>query len=221
MSGRKPGEDRQSDLAAILERTRRLYAARVAGLGSALPWWTAVIITASSKRQAERYEWEIYRRAEKGRIPEGTRFLVVPDLGDQRIGSGSATLHALRTLAVEGLVRNGAGAPPTSVRQWWSGQRVLMIHSGGDSRRLPQYSLSGKLFSAVPVATPWGDASTVFDEMLALSTSWVERLDSGLVVGSGDVVLTFDSQSLNWQRAGSTASPCGSRPKPVRGTGCT
>ena len=202
MSGRKPGEDRQSDLAAILERTRRLYAARVAGLGSALPWWTAVIITASSKRQAERYEWEIYRRAEKGRIPEGTRFLVVPDLGDQRIGSGSATLHALRTLAVEGLVRNGAGAPPTSVRQWWSGQRVLMIHSGGDSRRLPQYSLSGKLFSAVPVATPWGDASTVFDEMLALSTSWVERLDSGLVVGSGDVVLTFDSQSLNWQRAG-------------------
>ena len=87
------------------KRHAQTDAARVAGLGSALPWWTAVIITASSKRQAERYEWEIYRRLEKGRIPEGTRFLVVPDLGDQRIGSGSATLHALRTLAVEGSAR--------------------------------------------------------------------------------------------------------------------
>ena len=77
-----------------------------------------------------------------------------------------------------------------------------MIHSGGDSRRLPQYSLSGKLFSAVPVKTPWGDASTVFDETLALSTGWVERLPSGLVVGSGDVILTFDADSVDWTRPG-------------------
>ena len=202
MGGGTPAEDRRSDLAVIIERTRRLYAARVARLGSAPPWWTAVIITASSKRQAERYEWELHRRAEKGTIPRGTRYLVVPDRDDRRIGSGSATLNAVRTLAVEMLLRNSAAPPSTTLREWWSGQRVLMIHSGGDSRRLPQYSLSGKLFSAVPVATPWGDASTVFDEMLALSTSWVERLHSGLVVGSGDVVLTFDADALHWEQDG-------------------
>src|SRR5260370_20201673 len=77
-----------------------------------------------------------------------------------------------------------------------------MITAGGDSRRLPQYSLTGKLFSAVPVTTPWGEASTVFDEMMALSTSWVERLASGLVVGSGDVILTFDAAEVDWSRAG-------------------
>jgi fucokinase len=77
-----------------------------------------------------------------------------------------------------------------------------MIHSGGDSRRLPQYSVSGKLFSAVPVMTPWGEASTVFDEVLALSSDWAERIPSGLVVGSGDVILTFDAQAVNWERPG-------------------
>ena len=54
-------------------------------------------------------------------------------------------------------------------------------------------------FQAVPVTMPWGDASTVFDETLALSTAWVEHLPSGLVVGSGDVILTFDAASVNWE----------------------
>ena len=36
-----------------------------------------------------------------------------------------------------------------------------MVHSGCDSRRLPQYSLAGKLFTALPVKTPWGYISTV------------------------------------------------------------
>jgi fucokinase len=98
-------------------------------------------------------------------------------------------------------LNKGTQTPPIELTQWWSAQRVLIIHSGGDSRRLPQYSLSGKLFSAVPVKTPWGDASTVFDETLALSTGWAS-LPSGLVVGSGDVILTFDADSVDWTRPG-------------------
>ena len=129
------------------------------------------------------------------------RFLVVPDLEDQRIGSGGATIHALRALFSDVFLKSNQ-APSMDLTEWWSRQRVLMIHAGGDSRRLPQYSLSGKLFSAVPVKTPWGDASTVFDETLALSTAWIDRLPSGLVVGSGDVILTFDADSVDWTRPG-------------------
>ena len=190
------------DLAEIVQRTRRLYAAHAAGTSSSIPWWTAVVITASSRQQADRYESEIHRRLANGRIPPDSRYLVVPDLGDHRMGSGGATLNALRELAASAFF--GAGDPPRRIdlTKWWSGQRVLLIHSGGDSRRLPQYSLCGKLFSAVPVTAPWGQASTVFDEMLALSTAWVGRLHSGLVVGSGDVILTFDAEPLNWERPG-------------------
>jgi fucokinase len=157
-----------------------------------------VLITASSERQAERYTEEIRRRYENGRVPGGVLYLAVPDPGDQRIGSGGATFHALRTLAEHALY----GARGESMESWWSGQRVLIIHSGGDSRRLPQYSLSGKLFSALPVKTPWGETSTVFDEFLALSTPWAECFAAGLVVASGDVLLTFDADELDWERPG-------------------
>jgi fucokinase len=151
-----------------------------------------VVVTASSRHQAERYEAEIRRRREEGKLPGGTRFLVSPDWQDRRMGSGGATLHALRAL----------GADWADTLEWWRTQRVLMIHSGGDSRRLPQYSLSGKLFSALPVRTPWGEASTVFDETMALSAGWAEQMSAGLVVSSGDVVLTFDAAELDWDRPG-------------------
>lgn len=190
---------RSSDLAEVVQRSRRLYAARVASTAGAPQWWTAVIVTAGSKRQAERYEWELRRRVAGGRIPDGVPYLVVPDLADQRIGSGGATLNAVRRLVSEQLFR---GDPAGDLREWWSRQRVLLIHSGGDSRRLPQYSLSGKLFSAVPVMAPWGEASTVLDEVLALSSAWAEQMPSGLLAGSGDVILTFDSEAVNWQRRG-------------------
>jgi fucokinase len=164
-------------------------------MASAPPWWTAVVITAGSERQAQRYRWEIRRREETGKIPADVRYLVVPDLHDQRMGNGGATLHALRALAPESLDTGNLG-------DWWAVQRIFMIHAGGDSRQLPQYTLSGKLFSAVPVRTPWGDASSVFDEMLALSSAWAERLPSGLMVGPGDVLLTFDAASVDWTRPG-------------------
>lgn len=187
------------DLAAIARRARRAYMERITGAEPA-SWWTAIVVTASSARQAKRYEAEIARRLDAGKLPAGALYLVVSDLDDARIGSGGATLNALRALAQRDLADSAAA--PSSLEAWWNGRRVLIIHSGGDSRRLPEYSLAGKLFSALPVKTPWGDVSTVFDETLALSTLWAERLPAGLLVASGDVILTFPAEELNWERPG-------------------
>lgn len=186
-------------LVQVTERAWRAYMERIAG-AAPRPWWTAVVITAGTARQAECYREELERRRREQKIPEGVLYLVVADPGDRRVGSGAATLHALKRLAgATGLPLEGAG-----LEAWWGGQRVLMIHSGGDSRRLPQYSLTGKLFSALPVRTPWGEVSTVLDATLALSSAWVEKLPNGLVVASGDVVLTFDVAMLEWDREGVT-----------------
>jgi fucokinase len=179
-------------LASLTRRSRQIYARLLAG--DAFPWWTDVIITASSDRQAERYCQEIERRRAQGAVPP-VPFHVVPDPDGHRIGSGGATLNALQHL----------GATARSP-EWWAGRRVLMLHSGGDSRRLPEYSPLGKLFTSLPVTTLWGGVSTVFDEILALSTTWAENTPSGLVVGSGDVVLTFDGAELNWTRPGVTGA---------------
>jgi fucokinase len=192
------------NLANIAQQARLLYAARVAETNSAPNWWTAVILTASSRRQADHYEWELRRRQETGKLPAGVRYLVVPDMADRRIGSGAATLNALRELARQSLFHTSSTLAGVKLIDWWSEQRVLLIHCGGDSRRLPQYSLSGKLFSAVPVVTPWGEPSTVFDETLALSTAWAEHFPSGLLIGSGDVMLTFDAAAVDWTRPGVT-----------------
>ena len=99
---------------------------------SSFPTWDYVILTASNEQQAETFRLQIESR--KSFLPSRTQFAVIPDEGGVRIGSGGATLSVLKWLN-----ENGG----------WAGKRVLVIHSGGDSKRVPQYSALGKLFSPV------------------------------------------------------------------------
>jgi fucokinase len=192
-------------LSNITTRAHADYAEAIAGHR---PWWSAVLITASSRRQADLYSRQIDDRRRRQSLPSATQFIVVPDPESSRPGSGGATLNALRTLA-ESLFPH----PRTQhLATWWQSNRVLMIHSGGDSRRLPQFSAAGKLFSALPIRAPGGGASTVFDETLALSSLWCERMDAGLAVGSGDVLLVFDPEGLNWRRPGVSGVALWQRP---------
>ncbi|MGD0346913.1 MAG: L-fucokinase [Terracidiphilus sp.] len=153
-----------------------------------MSFWDVVIITASSERQAELYREEIQRRNSSGLLPRETKFLVVPDPGGQRVGSGGATINALGILGKD--------------RAWWSGHRALLVHSGGDSQRLPQYSPGGKLFGILPVRSQPRATTTVFDETMLLSSAWAENMRNGLLVASGDVVLHFDSSEVQWDRPG-------------------
>jgi len=153
-------------------------------------FWDVVIVTASSERQAELYREEIQRRNSSGMLPLQTKFLVVPDPGGQRVGSGGATINALGIVGED--------------RAWWTGHRAFLVHSGGDSRRLPQYSPGGKLFGILPSRTQPRATTTVFDETMSLSAAWAERMHSGLLVASGDVVLRFDANRVEWDRPGVT-----------------
>jgi fucokinase len=155
-----------------------------------LSFWDVVIITASSERQAELYRNEIGRRRTASMLPEETEFLVVPDPDGRRVGSGSATINALGVLGKD--------------QEWWKLHRVLLVHSGGDSRRLPQYTPVGKLFGVLPSQTSPRATTTVFDETMKLSASWADRIPNGLLVASGDVVLKFDAQQVRWDRLGVT-----------------
>ena len=152
--------------------------------------WDVVMITASSARQAESYRGEIVRRTLSGARSQGTQFIVIADPGDKRVGSGGATINALGVLGKD--------------RDWWKQHRALLIHSGGDSRRLPQYSPGGKLFGVLPSRTQPRGTTTVFDETMALSKAWAERIPNGLLVASGDVVLRFDATRVEWDRPGVT-----------------
>ena len=156
------------------------------GAVSAAPFWDAVILTASSEHQAEGFRLQIESR--RAFLPKGTQFFVIPDEGGMRVGSGGATLSALKLLK-----ENGIG---------FAGKRILVIHSGGDSRRVPQYSALGKLFSPVPRALAGDRCSTLFDEFMAAMGPVAERIPEGMLLLAGDVLLLFDPAQIEWDGSG-------------------
>ena len=67
------------------------------------------------------------------------------------------------TLALAALTLRALQVPGKSDPAWWSRNRVLVIqviHAGVESRRLPGYSLTGKLFDILPERTPSGGNTT-------------------------------------------------------------
>lgn len=104
------------------------------------PRWDYVILTSSNEEQARSFRSQIADRLEQGVLPGWTKYFVLPDPEGKRVGSGGATLNVLRFLSEEeGLWGD------------FHNKRILVIHSGGDSKRVPQYSVCGKLFSPVAI----------------------------------------------------------------------
>ncbi len=155
------------------------------------PVWDYVILTASNEAQAKAYEVQIRHRLQKNQLPRRTHYAVIPDLKGQRIGSGGATLSCIKYVAE----REGTLA----------GQKILVIHSGGDSKRVPQYSACGKLFSPVPRLLPDGRRSTLFDEFMIGMSTVASRITEGMLVCSGDVLLLFNALQIDFYGAGAAA----------------
>ena len=84
----------------------------------------------------------------------------------------------------------------------WEGKWVLVIHSGGDSKRVPQYSALGKLFSPVPHMLPDERSSTLFDEFLIAMSAVPGRIREGMLLLSGDVLLLFNPLLIDWSGSG-------------------
>ena len=146
------------------------------------PTWDYVVLTASNDFQAKGYEQQIQERIDF--LPKRTKFITVPDEGNQRVGSGGATLSVIKKIKeLEGK---------------FDGLRILVIHSGGDSKRIPQYSALGKLFSPVPRMLPDGRSSTLFDEIIISMSSVATRIQEGMVLLSGDVLLLFNPLKIDF-----------------------
>lgn len=153
------------------------------------PKWDYVILTASNEQQSEEFRKQIEER--KKLLPTGTKFVAISDRGGKRVGSGGATLEVLKYLYEQ--------------EESFEGLRVLVIHSGGDSKRVPQYSALGKLFSPVPHELPNGRNSTLFDEFMISMSSVPSRIREGMVLLSGDVLLLFNPLQIDYNNIGAAA----------------
>ena len=146
------------------------------------PTWDYIVITASNDFQSQGYLQQIDSR--KNFLPSRSKFLVVPDEGGKRVGSGGATLTVLQKIY--------------ELEKKFHHLRILVIHSGGDSKRTPQYSALGKLFSPVPRVLPDGRSSTLFDEIIIAMSGVAPRIKEGMLLLSGDALLLFNPLKINF-----------------------
>jgi len=147
--------------------------------------WDWIVLTASNKEQADTYKQEINYRLNKKLLPQNTNYLVVEDPEGKRVGSGGATLNVLKKIKEK------------SSEEDFFKAKILVIHSGGDSKRIPQYSASGKLFSPVQRELPDGRTSTLFDEFIIAFSAVPGRMSPGMVILSGDVLLVFNPLQID------------------------
>ena len=109
--------------------------------------WDYLIVTASNDAQASAYEAQLSVRRKLGLLTGIREALVVPDPGGKRVGSGGSTVHCLkRVLARE----TGGLKPAPASEEVFRRLRILIIHAGGDSKRLPAYGPCGKISVPVP-----------------------------------------------------------------------
>jgi len=161
-----------------------------------------LIITAANGQQARQYRRRLAASRLRGPLREVARTLVLADPKGRRVGSGAATLGAL--LAAARLL----GPDASSLEHAFAGRRVLVLHSGGDSRRLPAYAAAGKLFAPTPCLTREGLPATLFDLVLEdfLAIRW--PVAGGTLVAAGDVLLNLARCAPDLNAEGVTAVAC-------------
>lgn len=151
--------------------------------------WDFIILTASNEEQAAIYREQISYRVENNQLPKSTHYAVLPDPDGKRVGSGGATFNVMRYVSEQ--------VEAEQTDNVFRNKRILVIHSGGDSKRVPQYSAIGKLFSPVPRELPDGRGSTLFDEFMVGMAGVPSRIKEGMLILSGDVLLLFNPLQID------------------------
>jgi galactokinase/mevalonate kinase-like predicted kinase len=105
------------------------------------------------------------------------------------LGSGGGTAHLLAEAW-------RATAPERSFTDWLRQSQKLILHAGGQSRRLPAYAPTGKLLMPIPVFR-WSRGQRLDQSLLDLQLADYQRVlahagpATGALITSGDVLLRF------------------------------
>ncbi len=168
--------------------------------------WDYLMVTASNEAQARAYESQLTLRRQGGSLSGIREVIVLGDPGGQRIGSGGSTLYCLMTVLNRELkLLQRPEAEDMTLTKILRGLRILIIHAGGDSRRLPAYSPCGKIFVPVPGAGESTLGTTLFDRILPGFSALPPGAEGQVVVTSGDALILFDAARANLAKPGLTA----------------
>jgi fucokinase len=177
--------------------------------------WDYLVVTASHEEQASAYRDQLEVRHGLGFIPGTRNVLVVSDPEGRRVGSGGSTIHTLLQI----LGRELAGSPRLLEREAWREclrrLQILIVHAGGDSRRIPAYGACGKIFIPVPGESDRVLGMTLLDRQLPtyLGLAAPPAGSGRVVITSGDVLLSFDFAKARFMDTGVTGLGCLASPE--------
>lgn len=96
--------------------------------------------------------------------------------------------------------RIGSGGGSTwLLEKFHSDGKKILIHAGGESRRLPSYSTSGKILTPIPVFR-WGRGQKISQDLLSLQLPLYKKIMEktpatvNTLIASGDVFIRTDGQ---------------------------
>lgn len=104
-----------------------------------------------------------------------------------KLGSGGGTTWLLQAC-------HQAFAPQESFSNWLGHEKRILLHAGGQSRRLPSYGPSGKILTPIPIFS-WERGQKLGQNLLSLQLPLYERImnqaPAGLntLIASGDVYI--------------------------------
>lgn len=116
--------------------------------------------------------------------PQQKDYFIGADPEGSHLGSGGGTAWLLKEYGVK--------------KFFTQDEKLLLIHAGGQGRRLPAYSASGKIFTPIPVYR-WKSGQKIDQTLLDIQTDFYQAVmeranpQQKLLIASGDVLLRCSS----------------------------
>lgn len=136
-----------------------------------------VIITVSTGYQKNILNKEIELRKRENIIPLDTTYIVMKE--KEKIGSGGAIFNIIKFFAKD--------------KNFFNKNKVLLINSAGDSKRMILYADKGKVCTPTFNQITKNISSILFDDIMIEAEKIGEKIDEGMLIVSGDCVTLYDS----------------------------
>lgn len=112
---------------------------------------------------------------------------------DHKLGSGGGSTWLLQEAYRNDVAQNGQD-DEQPFDQWLASERRLLLHAGGQSRRLPAYAPSGKVLTPIPVFR-WERGQKLAQDLLSLQLPLYQKIMDAApeslhtMIVSGDVMI--------------------------------
>ena len=113
---------------------------------------------------------------------------------DSKLGSGGGTTWLLQACRNEEKHSETTHRITDDLATWTGNEKRILLHAGGQSRRLPAYAPSGKILTPIPVFR-WGRGQRLTQNLLSLQIPLYEEImqkapeSLHTLIASGDVYI--------------------------------